>query len=131
MRAISEQQRQGHIRLLKDPRRTHWEKLGRTYGPIYGPLNGARNVETGHAHAMGRIYGPKNGRRQGKLSAASGLLDKVRTYRSCSRGGRVSTHLRWHIARGIRKPDTCDLCSADGKRGAPGHWKKSPMSIYG
>lgn len=120
MRAISEQGRQGRIRLIKDPRITHGENLGRTYGPIYGPLNGARNVETGHAQAMGRIYGPKNGRRQGRLCAARGLLDKIRTYRSCSRGGRVSTHLRWHIARGIRKPASCDLCCADDKRSAPG-----------
>lgn len=63
-----------------------------------GRIQGLKNVESGQIQALGHMYG----RIQGLKSVESGLLTKGR-------------HTRWHVNRGISKPE-CALCAAALKR---------------
>jgi len=54
----------------------------------------------------------RNGLLVGGRNAANGWLDKIRTYESAALGGRVVSHNRWHVARGVTNP-RCRFCAGE------------------
>jgi hypothetical protein len=82
-------------------------------GRISGPIQGRKNVESGHIQELGRIQGCKNvenghiqslGRAQGRKNIENGHLARITVL-----GGRAASHIRWHVRRGIINPN-CRLC---------------------
>lgn len=72
-----------------------------------GRLGGQKRKEMGleslwhkGGKAWGQIQGPRN--------VASGLLAQI-----CSQGGKVATHIRWHVNRGLVS-EKCELCTQIG-----------------
>jgi hypothetical protein len=62
---------------------------------------GKKNAENGHMSGLGKEWGPI----QGRISVESGLLKRIGPL-----GGKMATHRRWHVKRGIVNPN-CNLCA--------------------
>lgn len=104
------QRKQGNIRGRQEVESGHLEQIrnlpqtkaaqqeaGKKIGKIYG----RRNVENGHMasiHSMG-----------GKKAVESGQLASITTFETRSKGGKSSSHTRWHTRRGISNP-ACPFC---------------------
>lgn len=81
-----------------------------------GRILGRKSVENGQ---LARLRTPEHqataGRAGGLRAVESGQLASI-----CRDGGRVSGHKRWHVNRGISKPDKCALCAAATRNGTRG-----------
>jgi len=54
----------------------------------------------------------QNGIRTGEMNAKTGWMEKIRTRESAALGGRVTSHVRWHVERGITNPN-CYFCMGE------------------
>jgi len=118
----------GRIGGRKNVESGHMQAIGR----IYGRIQGHKNVESGQLASIQSLGGRISGRIQGRKNVESGHLTSIasmggriggcRNVESgqlasiCVEGGRaaslINNHKRWHINRGISKPETCALCKA-------------------
>lgn len=71
-----------------------------------GRLGGLARKEQGLTE-MCRAGGKTQGKVQGPKNVESGLLRRI-----CSDGGKMATHIRWHVNRGIYSKK-CELCFPD------------------
>jgi hypothetical protein len=74
---------------------------GRKGGRIGGPKGGRKNVASGHLRRISSMGGSKH--------VESGHLASLRTPEHQAKASRSATHIRWHVKRGLIKPD-CVLC---------------------
>jgi len=76
-----------------------------------GIAAGRRAVESGQIQTLARsgIGGRKGGVTQGRRNAENGWFASIKTFQTCSKGGCLANHNRWHVKRNIMNPD-CSLC---------------------
>jgi hypothetical protein len=81
-----------------------------------GRITGRNNVENGH---LARLRTPEHQKLAGSIAGHKSVADKTGIHspdfdktKGGQAGAPIANHNRWHIRRGVSKPDTCALCRA-------------------
>jgi|SRR5208282_4671457 len=76
-----------------------------------GLAAGKKATTSGQIQVLARsgVGGRKGGVTQGRKNVENGWFASVKTFETCSKGGRIANHNRWHVDRNLVNP-TCSFC---------------------
>lgn len=77
-----------------------------------GKLIGERNRASGHIQEIQKIGCSLGGEVIAARNMESGRWESVRKLGE-SAGGKAACHIRWHIKRGVYRPQVCELCAQE------------------
>lgn len=85
-----------------------------------GKLGGKKNKESGHISYIGKIFG----KIQGIKNVQSGHLESIRTFESCSKGGKIGGKLTGKYVGDMqaKSKSTCPHCGKIGQTRVMGRW---------
>jgi hypothetical protein len=93
--------------------RIHGPRIGKIGGKLGGRTQGRINATNGHLTRISKLTDPRaRGRKGGPIGGASKSFAKLYALSQNRPPAGFSVHCRWHVRRGIIKPD-CRFCKEE------------------